>query len=150
MDYDQTKAKWLKCVMEVCLQWGAAMISQHVAAMGGGQKKAGGASASGSASSSGGGNNGGQQHGRGTGGNTGSGDGSNTGSKRLGFNKSEWFQGLKVCYGFNSAAGCWWLPAGMTAATCMDGKTHFAHRRNYFLVGKNDHCLADHPKPGNQ
>ncbi len=141
MDYEQTKAKWMKCVTEQYPQLGVAMVSQQVAAMSGGQKKQhGGASGSGSVGGSASKPFDGSTPGGGSGGGN---------NKRPGFNKPARFQGLPVCYGYNSAAGCRRLPAGSTAPSCNDGKTHFAHRCNYYLVAKGDHCLADHPKMGN-
>ena len=59
------------------------------------------------------------------------------------------FQGMAVCFGYNSAAGCRRLAAGVTASTCTDGKSHFAHVCNYFLKANNAHCLMQHSKIGN-
>jgi len=142
LDYEQVKSRWVKAVTAAYPQVRATFFGQQVAAMTGGQgrqqQQARQSGASGSQL---------QQNtpaaGRATGG-----QGPGSGS-RPGFNKPARFQGMPVCFGFNSTAGCRRIGAGTTAATCTDGKTHFAHVCNYFLKAKNDHCLAAHSKVGN-
>jgi len=141
LDYEQVRSRWVKAVTSAYPQVRATFFGQQMAAMVGGtgqrqqQRQNGGGQQNGSS-----------QPTRGAGAGPQGGQG---GQMRLSFNKPARFQGMPVCFGFNSSAGCRRTPAGTTASTCSDGKTHFAHVCNYFIKSKNDHCLANHPKMGN-
>ena len=150
LSYDMVKARWIKAVTAAYPQLNMAMLGQQVAAMGGGSHGSGrtstalGSGASRTDSSI--------QH-QGAGGSQLSASGgaapATSGPARTRFGKPARFQGLAVCFGYNSTHGCRRLVGGTAAASCSDGKTHFAHRCNYFIQSKNDHCLADHSKIGN-
>ncbi len=144
MSYEQAKARWMRCLTALYPQFGLAVVGQQLAGMGAGQKIAGTAGASKHANNS-------SSHTR-----IGTGTGptsATSGNRQVGPGGPRYtparYQGLPVCFGFNSAAGCRRLGAGATATTCSDGKTHFAHVCNYFLKAYNAHCLAQHSKIGN-
>ena len=158
LDPEQGRARWLKAVAAVLPHLSLLGVGQQLAAMGTPgsakqQKKnkgqggggGGGAQHSGGSGQGGGGSNSGQQGGKlTTGGNRGGGQ-AGGGPVRV----PARFNGMPVCFGFNGASGCTRLPAGSTAANCMDGNTRFAHVCNYFTKATGGHCLANHSKHGN-
>ena len=56
--------------------------------------------------------------------------------------------GMPVCFGYNSAAGCTRIAPGTAAKACQDGNMSYAHVCNFFVKGSG-HCLADHPRHSN-
>jgi len=135
MSYEQAKARWVRFITNLYPQLSMAAASHQAAAMGG-QKSSGGGSGAGR---SGGANSSGTSSGR-----------SGQTSQRPGQKQytPARHMGMPVCFGYNSPAGCR-RQGGTAAATCTDGKTHFAHVCNYFDRTKNAHCLAQHPRVNN-
>ncbi len=142
MNYEQAKARWMRCVAALYPQFGIAAVGQQLASMGAGSR--GPASHSGARLGPAAGQTTGHS---GAGVSTG---GGNSGYKPVGHKYTPArYQGMAVCFGYNSAAGCRRLATGSSASTCSDGKTHFAHVCNYFVKANNVHCLAQHSKIGN-
>jgi len=139
MDYEKTKARWVKAVAAICPHFGLAAVGQQLAAMSTGKGTLARSAGSGGAS-------------RGSGGGQGNGSGGQVGIKA----KSSFdgrppprFQGLAVCYGFNNKEGCRRLAPGTVAPKCQDGNIVFAHMCNYYLKDKKEYCLQSHPRFGN-
>ena len=61
------------------------------------------------------------------------------------------FNGLPVCFKYNSPSGCSRRPQGTQA--CVEGNTVYAHVCNHLTLGPpgqpGTHCYALHPKFGN-
>ena len=144
LSYEQARARWVRCVAAMFPQYGIAAVSQQMAAMGGGGRPgAGGRSGTGGSGKQG--NQQLNQH------SNAMGVGVSSGVTKAGGTKytPARFQGLPVCFGYNSTAGCRRTTPGAAVTSCTDGKTHFAHVCNYFLKATGAHCLASHPKVGN-
>jgi len=141
MDYEKTKARWVKAVSAVCPQFGLAAVGQQIAAMSSGGRSHRQSGGNGIVGRSGGGGGGG-----------GAGGNAAAGKQRTGGFESRppaRFQGLAVCYGFNNKEGCKRLAPGSAAPKCQDGNTAFAHVCNFFLHDKKAYCMQSHPRIGN-
>jgi hypothetical protein len=135
LDYEQVKARWMKAVAAVFPQFSLLQLGQQLAVAGANQKPDNG------------GNSGGAQRGqRGQG-------GGQRGSVPAGgvLRTPARYNGLPVCFAYNSKEGCKRPPQG--AMACKDGGSVFAHVCNYMMKGvggqPDKHCLAHHPRFGN-
>lgn len=139
MKYSAAKTLWVDTVATVNPQFGLAAMGRQMAAMG-----SGGASNSGGSQKGAGG---GSQHQAGN---------RNHNQQQKGKPGAQArtparFQGMPVCFGYNTKAGCTRIPPGTTAASCKDGNGNggFAHVCNHFFGDGKGHCLAGHPRFGN-
>jgi hypothetical protein len=138
LDYEQAKVKWTKAVTAVFPQLTMFPYVQQLPAGAGRQDGAG--STSGVTAR-------GQKSG-GRGGFAGNfGGGAHGGSQRT----PARFNGLPVCFPFNSREGCKRPPQGNKA--CKDGSNVFAHVCNFYIKGvagqQDRHCLGGHSRVGN-
>jgi hypothetical protein len=146
---EQSRSRWARLVAASCPQ--LSMMS-----VGGGQIvmfNAGG-NATGQAAAKGGAGRGGGQ--AGGGGSAGVGGGAGAGgqaSQRSGVASQRTparFNGMPVCFGFNSKNGCRRGPPG--ASFCTEGTFRFAHVCNLFIKGTggkpDSHCFGHHSRAG--
>jgi hypothetical protein len=143
LDYEQVKARWLKAVAAVFPQFSMLQLGQQLAAVGAGQKLDGGGGGGGGGGSGGGGAQRGQRgQGGGQRGSIPAGGGLRTPAR---------YNGLPVCFAYNTKDGCKRPPQG--AMACKDGGSVFAHVCNFMMKGvggqQDKHCLAHHPRFGN-
>jgi hypothetical protein len=140
LDYEQVKSRWVKAVAAFFPQFSLMQLGQQQMPVGSMfQKPAGGGGGGGG---SGGGAKGQRGQNSGQRGPTPAGGAVRTPAR---------YNGLAVCFGFNSKDGCKRPPQGNMA--CKDGNSVYAHVCNFTFRGSNGqpdrHCLAVHPRFGN-
>jgi hypothetical protein len=140
----------LGCEAARC-RWGRVVAATYpqlsVMGVGGGQMVVFGTGAAAAAGNKG--NGGGGQPGAGAAAGSGSG-GVSGGTQRQGMSQRTpaRFNGIPVCFGYNSKAGCRRAPAG--AKFCQEGNSRFAHVCSLFVKGvggkPDGHCLGQHSR----
>ena len=153
MDHEEASLKWVRTAAAAYPALSMMGVSQQMLAFGAGGKQ--GASKNGGGGGQGAGQGGQAAGWRGGGGGRGGGRGRGggaAGGAGSGVVKvSARFNGLPVCFKYNSPSGCSRKAQGSQA--CVEGNTVYAHVCNYLTLGPpgqpGTHCYALHPKFGN-
>ena len=149
MDHEEASLKWVRTAATAYPALSMMGVGQQMLAFGAG--KQGASKSSGQGGGQGGQGATGRGGGGGRGGGRGRGGAAATGTGGGVVKVSARFNGLPVCFKYNSPSGCSRRPQGTQA--CVEGNTVYAHMCNHLTLGPpgqpGTHCYALHPKFGN-